>query len=357
MTEIDDDTHAPISSDEGERDAVEPAPAGEDFALGSHAQLGLETIDGWSPPRPYAAESTGPAQVRGVDSLLPEARREPNASRPRYRAESTIGDDERVRIYETDKYPWRTICQLRIYSRLGDEYIGTGWMIGPRTIVTAGHCVYLPPMGGWADRIAVSPARNGRDRPFSTILATKFHTVRGWTARGRRDNDYAVITLPEDEALPELGALGHAVYETSKLVGSYLNLAGYPADKDEGTTMWWSARRGLEVTEEVIVYDADTASGQSGAPVWRGHGPARGRGHPRQRRPHRQHRGPHRHQGAPQPAALDKIATTFATGVDPRRARTSAGQCARERQVDSCGSSSASCRGPSSPARRRAEPT
>lgn len=261
-----DDAHDSISNDDDIRELVEPTPAGDGFALGEHARLGLETVAGWSAPRSYAHESTA-APCEGVDALLPRYRHE--STRPRYRAESTIGDDERVRIHETDKYPWRAICQLRIYSRLGKEYIGTGWLIGPRTVVTAGHCVYLPALGGWVDRVAVSPARNGRDRPFSTIVSSCFRSVRGWTVQGKREHDYAVIQLPEDQAVPDIGALGYAICETPKLVGGWVNLAGYPADKDDGSTLWWSARRSLEVDDDVIHYDADTAAGQSGAPVWR----------------------------------------------------------------------------------------
>jgi glutamyl endopeptidase len=267
MSEL-DDAHAPISSDDdGERERVDPNPAGVHVEIGEHAKLGLETLPGWSPPRPYARESTATTRVRGVDSLLPD--RAPSSTASRYREESTLGADERTRVHETDKYPWRTICQLHIFARTGDEFIGTGWMIGPRTLVTAGHCVYMPGLGGWADRIEVTPARNGQDRPFSTISTTLFHSVRGWTVDGRREQDYGVIWLPEDQALPEVGTFGYAIFETPKLVGGYINLAGYPADRDEGTTLWWSARRSLAVDSDVLQYDADTAAGQSGAPVWR----------------------------------------------------------------------------------------
>jgi glutamyl endopeptidase len=263
-----DDAHTPISSDDdGERERIDPNPAGESVALGELAKLGLETLAGWTPPRPYAHESTASTGVRGVDSLLPD--RAPPSSPNRYRHESTLGADERKRVHETDKFPWRTICQLHIFSRTGDEFVGTGWLIGPRTIVTAGHCLYMAELGGWADRIEVSPARNGNDRPFSTISTTQFHSVRGWTNDGRSEHDYGVIWLPEDQALPEVGTFGYAIFETPKLVGGYINLAGYPADKDEGTTLWWSARRSLAVTSDVLHYDADTAAGQSGAPVWR----------------------------------------------------------------------------------------
>lgn len=271
------DADATTSSDEDAHDLVPTVEGeGESWALGQHAKLGLETIEGWTPPSAYARESTDD-RPRGVDSLLPTLERKPvpesesggQRGRTLYRAESTIGDDDRVRIHETDKSPWRMICHLRIYSRLGDEFVGTGWLVSPRTIVTAGHCVFLPEMGGWAERIAVSPARNGHDRPFSTVSSTRFHAVRGWTVHGKREHDYAVITLPEDQAMPEIGRLGYAAYDTPTLLGSYLNLAGYPADKDGGSTLWWSARRSASVDANVLRYDADTAAGQSGAPVWR----------------------------------------------------------------------------------------
>lgn len=263
-----DDAHAPISSDDdGERERVDPNPAGELVAIGKHAKLGLETLAGWTPPLPYAHESTASTGLRGVDSLLPD--RAPTRSPNRYRHESTLGADERKRVHETDKYPWRTICQLHIFSRTGEQFVGTGWLIGPRTIVTAGHCLYMAELGGWADRIEVTPARNGNDRPFSSISTTKFHTVRGWTTDGRPEHDYGVIWLPEDQALPEVGTFGYAIFETPALVGGYVNLAGYPADKDDGTTLWWSARRSLAVDCDVLHYEADTAAGQSGAPVWR----------------------------------------------------------------------------------------
>jgi V8-like Glu-specific endopeptidase len=267
MSEL-DDGHAPVSSDdEGERERVDPNPSGEHLELGQFAKLGLETLVGWEPPRPYEHESTADG-VRGADSLLPD--REPSNSGPnRYRRESTIGADERTRVHDTSMYPWRTICHLHIFARTGEEFVGTAWMIGPRTLVTAGHCVYMAELGGWADRIEVSPGRNGDDRPFSTVSTTLYHSTRGWTNEGRRENDYGVIWLPEDQALPEVGTFGYAIFDTPKLAGSYINLAGYPADKDGGTTLWWSARRSLSVDGDVLRYDADTAAGQSGAPVWR----------------------------------------------------------------------------------------
>jgi glutamyl endopeptidase len=58
--------------------------------------------------------------------------------------ETVIGEDERVDITDSDKYPWRMIAALRLIPRppFTSSFIGTGWFIGPKTLLTAGHCVH-----------------------------------------------------------------------------------------------------------------------------------------------------------------------------------------------------------------------
>src|SRR4051794_24962558 len=56
--------------------------------------------------------------------------------------ESVIGRDERQRVLDTDLTPWRKICSLQMRGALGSGVIGTGWLVGPRTVITAGHCVF-----------------------------------------------------------------------------------------------------------------------------------------------------------------------------------------------------------------------
>lgn len=61
--------------------------------------------------------------------------------------ETVIGTDERIRITDTEKYPWRVSASLLITAADNSQWIGTGWFISPRTLVTAGHCVYIKNSG------------------------------------------------------------------------------------------------------------------------------------------------------------------------------------------------------------------
>lgn len=186
--------------------------------------------------------------------------------------ESIIGaTDERVRITNTRQYPWRVSASLLITAADNSQWIGTGWFISPRTLVTAGHCVYIkhspvPQRNGWVKKIQVMPGRNGDELPFGGISATEFWTVKGWGEQGLENFDYGAIILPG--AFPDqLGHFAFGVFEDSKLLAATANVAGYPGDKPGGT-LWYDKRLVGSVNPDKVFYAADTAGGQSGACVY-----------------------------------------------------------------------------------------
>jgi glutamyl endopeptidase len=184
-------------------------------------------------------------------------------------AEVVIGADDRVRITNTTAMPWRWICALRITAANNTNWIGTGWLVGPRTVITAGHCVFMHNQGGWVKRVEVIPACNGAQRPYGSATATSFRSVTGWTQGSNRSYDYGAIILPSANKYGnQLGYFGYASLSTTSLMGLTLNLSGYPGDKPSGT-QWFHARKATLVLPRSIVYNIDTAGGQSGAPVWR----------------------------------------------------------------------------------------
>ena len=187
--------------------------------------------------------------------------------------ETVIGADDRQRILDTHLSPWNMICALRMRGASGGGAIGTGWLIGPRTLLTAGHCVYSSTFfGGWASRVEVIPGMNGAGdgpeaRPFGSLISESFSSVDRWTDGEDPDFDIGCIHL--DEPIGDrLGWFSVAALAAEELEGYLVNVSGYPADRGKGAEQYHSANRILRVSDRRIFYEVDTFGGQSGAPVW-----------------------------------------------------------------------------------------
>lgn len=180
---------------------------------------------------------------------------------------SVLGDDERSRILETERAPFRMIASLAISGPWG-EFVGTGWFAGPRTVVTAGHCVYdKSQMGGWADQILVTPGRDGTDTPFGTTTARRFASVDRWV--DDRDPDFDIGVIHLDEPLgDETGWFSVAAMTNDELNNALVNVSGYPARPGGGQQQWWAKNRIRALTPRRVFYDVDTSGGQSGGPVY-----------------------------------------------------------------------------------------
>lgn len=190
--------------------------------------------------------------------------------------ETVIGADERKRILDTDLLPWRMICALEMYGADDSTMIGTGWLVGPSTIITAGHCVYLNEFGPqkWAKRIKIMPGRNGGEHPFKDqeceSLAYSVHArwAEAVDVNGS-GQDYDIGAIHLDKPIGNaLGWFGIEVLSESELVNYLVNISGYPADRGQGTEQYFHANRVKNVTSRRVFYDIDTFGGQSGSPVW-----------------------------------------------------------------------------------------
>ena len=181
--------------------------------------------------------------------------------------ETVIGPDDRTRILDTDQAPWRQICALEIESPFG-SFIGTGWFVGPKTLITAGHCVFdQTQMNGWATSITVSPGRSGDTKPFGSLRASRFSSVDRWVQNQDPDYDIGCIHL-DQPASDSLGWFSVAVMSNADLEHSLVNISGYPGDRGNGREQYFHANRILRAGPRRIFYDVDTFGGQSGAPVW-----------------------------------------------------------------------------------------
>jgi glutamyl endopeptidase len=184
-----------------------------------------------------------------------------------FQPESVCGHDDRVQVTGTTVIPWRWICQLIITMPNGAGFRGTGWFIGPRCVMTAGHCVYSKSNSGWARRIEVIPGMNGAARPYGSSVGTNYRSVNGWVNNTDPNFDYGCIILPNPLG-NVVGYFGFANLSDSSLNNLMANNSGYPGDKPFGT-QWFNAGRVSSITARKIYYMLDTYGGQSGSPVWR----------------------------------------------------------------------------------------
>lgn len=153
------------------------------------------------------------------------------------------GVDDRVRRTDNETYPWSTIADMGGC---------TATFIGPRHIVTAGHCIYtrgraatdtqpaVPP--GWMPSFSVRPQRDAGDVPFSTSMPPGpgeegwYFTPVGWRdpapAGGAGQYDFAVVVVP-DRLGEQVSWMGYGTLTDATLQSSALLLRGYPFCESE----------------------------------------------------------------------------------------------------------------------------
>ncbi len=182
--------------------------------------------------------------------------------------ESICGRDDRARISPATAIPWRMICQLIITRSDGSKVRGTGWFVGPRTVMTAGHCVFGHASGGWAKGIEIIPGMDGTTKPYGSQVGTSFRSVTGWTQSHKTTHDYGCIILPDEVLGRRVGWFGFASLSDKSLKNLLVNNSGYAGDKTFGT-QWFNAGRITETKERQLRYLIDTFGGHSGSPVWR----------------------------------------------------------------------------------------
>jgi V8-like Glu-specific endopeptidase len=269
----------PVEADEETGEDLRPGVSGEAYSPPDVSEI--EPVPGYKPIAPAKALREGAVAARGerqpLDAWYAAYADPATIEHMAYRQqeltrtiiEVVIGADDRVRINNTTAFPWCCICSLNITAADGSTWNGTGWLVAPRTVITAGHCVWMHNQGGRVASIRVMPGRNGSamETPFKSCLATHVRTTVKWIEDKDSDRDYGCILLPKSFMdYSSLGAFGYA--SLSDLEGMIVNLSGYPGDKPTGT-QWFHSRTIKSAESSRFYYDIDTAGGQSGAPVWR----------------------------------------------------------------------------------------
>jgi len=241
----------------------------------SGAEPALE-IPGMAVPGP-------PGDERAAEAMLRTGRYFGDMGRFRQRSagyETIIGDDDRHEVSATLAYPFRMICSLVMRWPGGFESAGTGFLIGQRTVITAGHCL-LPRAGHpLPEEILVKPARAGQNEPFAGQFPNLFGERVSLHPRWSNGFDprFDVGALQLGRAIGETtGWFRVGVRGADELERHWAHVTGYPGDKvvslASGETLPAAAQyhhaTPIETVHDArVYYPADTFGGQSGAPVY-----------------------------------------------------------------------------------------
>ena len=298
----------PPTASDLSKDTVERSRPG--LMVETNGGSSIEKVPGFNNLRPMTAGFatkivSGPTILAstpdgGFFSILPGALEPaitvpaPVPGTPTYGAagkpEDVIGIDDRVMVKDTAVSPWRQICHLEITYDSGQVGFGTGWFAGPKTVITAAHCLYVRGREPHkAERVRIIPGRNGTLAPYGYIIAKDIRPNDKWKSAATDQEaapfDYGAIIIedagktdvdhaPFGERIGYFGMRCYSDEEEQQLDMAIVNNAGYPheAGKPYGS-LWFNAGRvhmhnGVAADKHFLEYMADTTPGQSGSPVF-----------------------------------------------------------------------------------------
>ncbi|KAI0890714.1 uncharacterized protein GGS22DRAFT_194615 [Annulohypoxylon maeteangense] len=203
-------------------------------------------------------------------------------------SESVVEGDDRKLVDPLHFAPggkYRSILKLFIkYENLGDNKFahGTGWLIRPDVMITAGHNVFTwRANGGRAREIIAYAGYNGsssiNDATVEIRKAKRVVTTSQWLSnRGSMAHDFAMVMFDE----PFTNVTPFPYIETPAKDKLELGVVGYPADKiderngERGGRMYelfeTTEFNLMEQKDTMLQHFIDSEGGNSGGPVLRG---------------------------------------------------------------------------------------
>ena len=143
----------------------------------------------------------------------------------------TIFNDNWQPINPATGGQYRNTVYLDIATNNG-RYRGTGFMIGPNTVATCGHCIYSTEYGSgrWATSVTVTPAKAGSSSPYGQAISTSYEVGGNWANNEDETDDWGIIRLNTNIG-NNVGWLGLR-WQSNSYNGTSVDVNGYPKLED-----------------------------------------------------------------------------------------------------------------------------
>jgi V8-like Glu-specific endopeptidase len=181
-------------------------------------------------------------------------------------------------VEQLTAYPYAVTGKLYMRFPNGAMAVGSAWVIGRRSIFTAGHCLFDANSGGWATNVLFQPQyRNGQSA--GKWVVTLPAALREWVTRGdlRFDMACGVVNKVIGD---KTGQAGYGANDPS--AAGLITAVGYPAERTRrhpfnGEQMWQSVGRydptrdpaAGTTADRIVGMFNDLSGGCSGGPWFR----------------------------------------------------------------------------------------
>ncbi len=211
-------------------------------------------------PRYAAPSYQNGKQIKSTSPYIPEDAKGIIGDR------TVFGDDDRLQVTNTTTSPYYGIARLVITYTDNTSATGTGFLVAPNVMLTAGHCCMSASSNAPIASFTAYLGQNETYVPMTAYLSYYYVCANFTSFNGPDKDDYAIMVLSSSPG-NTTGWFGLSYQNNMFFVTNPFTITGYPIDKTSGT-MWKASGAITECSTYVLSHIIDCYAGQSGSPIY-----------------------------------------------------------------------------------------